>query len=150
MINPMMTNDTVMYPPLISMYFQERRSNSAMVAMESATQPKPTKKPAVAPQEAVVLGSARNAARFAAMITEKTRDRPNVLAILRWAKSASERLLADIQARPNRALEYQSPPRAKLDTAAVSTASQLICGMQSFSSQKSRTRNHNQRHDESA
>src|ERR1700678_3819505 len=131
MLNPMMTNDTVMYPPLMSTYCQERRSNSAMVAMESATQPKPARKPAAAPQEAVAFGSARNAARFAAMITEKTSDRPKIFAILFLAKSASERLFADIQARPNKALEYQSPPRTKLETAAVSTASQLICGIKS-------------------
>src|ERR1022692_3660269 len=133
MINPITTNDTVMYPPLIRMYFQERRSNRAMVAMASATHPKPARKPAAAPQTAVVLGSARKAARFAAMITAKISDKPKILIMLLLAKSASERLLTDIQARPNKALEYQSPPRTKVETAAARTASQLICGMEAFS-----------------
>src|SRR5271166_5247617 len=101
-----------------------------MVAMASATQPKPARKPAVAPQTAVVFGSARKAARFAAMITAKISDRPKILAMLPLAKSASDKLLADIHAEPNKALEYQSPPRRKVETAAASTASQLICGME--------------------
>src|ERR1700689_1705790 len=98
------------------MYFHARRPTSAIVAMDRATQPKPARNPAVAPQEAVVLGSARKAARFAAMITAKSSDRPKIFAMLPLAKSASERLLADIQALPNKALEYQSPPTTKLET----------------------------------
>ena len=41
---------TVMNPPLIKMYFHERRSNKAMIAKISVDQPKPARKPAVAPQ----------------------------------------------------------------------------------------------------
>src|SRR5580704_2448605 len=115
------------------MYFQERRSNSAIVAIASATHPKPARKPAVAPQLAVVFGSARNAARFAAMITAKTSDRPKILTILPLARSASSRLFTDIQARPNKAFEYQRPPRTKVETAAATTASQLMCGIEMLS-----------------
>src|SRR5580693_9642319 len=107
-----------------------------MVAMASATQPKPARKPAVAPQTAVVLGPARKAARFAAMITAKISVKPKILNMLLLPKSASERLLADIQAWPNKALEYHSPPRTKVETAAATTASKLICGMEALSSQK--------------
>src|SRR5580704_7117338 len=116
------------------MYFHERRSNRPIVAMASVTQPKPARKPAVAPHTAVVLGSARNAARFAAMITAKISDSPKILSILLLAKSVSEKLLADIQARPNKALEYQSPPSTKVETAAARTASELMCGIDVFSS----------------
>src|ERR1700733_3900836 len=111
------------------MYFQERRSNKAIVAIPSATHPNPARKPAVAPQAAVVFGSARKAARFAAMITAKTNARPKIMAMLLLARSASLRLLADIQARPNRAFEYHSPPSTKVETAAARTANQLICGI---------------------
>src|ERR1022692_323641 len=118
------------------MYFQERRSNRAMVAIPSATQPKPARNPAVAPHEALVLGSARKAARFAAMITAKTRARPKIFIILLFARSASVRLLTDIHARPNRAGEYQSPPSAKVETAAARTASQLMCGIEASPSEQ--------------
>src|SRR5271155_1406005 len=95
------------------MYFHERRSNRAIVAIARATQPKPARKPAVAPQAALVLGSARKAARFAAMITSKSSARPKIFVILPLAKSASVRLLTDIHARPNKTGEYQSPPRPR-------------------------------------
>src|SRR5271169_203806 len=100
------------------MYFQDRRSNSAMVAIPSATQPNPARKPAVAPQAALVFGSARKAARFAAMIMAKMSARPKILIMLLLARSASLKLLTAIQARPNRTGEYQRPPIRKVETAA--------------------------------
>src|SRR5882672_5035208 len=116
-----------MYPPLIATYFHERRSNREMVAIPRVTQPKPARNPAVAPQLAVVFGSARNAARFAAMRSANRRDRPKILGMLDLLSSASLRLLTDIQGRPNSAFEYQRPPIRKVETAAATTASQLMC-----------------------
>src|SRR5580658_726046 len=107
------------------MYFHDRRSNSAIVPSPNVTQPKPARKPAVAPQVALVLGSARNAAKFADINSAKTNDRPKILAILLLFRSSCVKLLADIQARPNKAGEYQSPPIRKVETAAATTASQF-------------------------
>jgi len=73
----------------------------------------------------VVFGSVRKAARFAAMITAKTSDRPKIFNILLLARSASVRPLTSIQARPNNAFEYHRPPRTNVERAAASTASQL-------------------------
>src|SRR5271165_5259096 len=107
------------------MYFHDRRSNSAIVPSPSVTQPKPARKPAVAPHTALVLGSARNAAKFADINNPKMNDKPKILAVLLLFKSSCVNLLADIQARPNKAVEYQSPPIRKVDTAAATTASQF-------------------------
>src|SRR5277367_2661328 len=127
----MIRNDTVTYPPLIRMYFHERRSNKAMVAIPRATHPKPARNPAVAPQTALVFGSARNAARFADIISAKRNERLKIFAILLLARSSLVKLLTDIQARPNIAGEYQSPPSTNVEAAADRTASQLRCGMKS-------------------
>src|SRR5580698_4597784 len=121
----MIVNDTVIYPPLISTYFHGRRSNSAMVPSLSVTQPKPARKPAVAPHAGVVLASARNAARFADINSAKIKDSPKTLAMLLLFRSSCVKLLADIQARPNNAGEYQSPPITNVETAAAKTASQF-------------------------
>lgn len=45
---------TVMNPPLITMYLHEHCSNKAMIAKISFDQPKPARKPAVAPQTGAV------------------------------------------------------------------------------------------------
>src|ERR1700722_18000313 len=113
------------------MYFQERRSNRAMVAIPRATHPKPARNPAVAPHAALVLGSARKAARFADIMSAKIKERPKIFAMLLLARSSPVKLLTDIQARPNNAGEYQSPPSTKVETAADRTASQLRCGIES-------------------
>src|ERR1035441_5770610 len=111
------------------MYFHDRRSNSAIVPSPSVTQPKPARKPAVAPHDALVLGSARNAAKFADINSAKMNERPKILPILLLFRSSCVKLLADIQTRPNNAGEYQSPPIRKVETAAGTPASQFKWGI---------------------
>src|SRR4051812_20237726 len=109
----------------MSMYFQDLRSNSAMMAMPSATQPKPARKPAAAPQEVVVFASARNMARLADITTEKTKAKPKTLPIFRFPSCSVVKLLSAIQTRPKMAGEYQSLPSANADNAAATTANQF-------------------------
>src|SRR5215831_18444434 len=111
-------------------YFSERRSKREMVAMPSVTQPKPARNPAVAPQLALVLGSARKAARLMAITSAKTKARLKIFAMFDFARSSWFSWLTDIQARPKSAGEYQSPPSTNVEIAAASTASQLMCGIE--------------------
>src|SRR5689334_596369 len=111
----------------MSMYFQDFRSKSAIMAIPSATHPKPARKPAVAPHEVVVLASARNIARFADISNEKTKARPKTLPMFRLPSSSVVKWVSAIQARPKMAGEYQSPPSAKAEKAAARTANQFTC-----------------------
>src|SRR5512146_739480 len=95
-----------------------------MIATASATQPKPASNPAVAPHQAVVFGSARNIARFAAMSNENTNDSPNTFAIF-GGRSSARNPFSVIHALPNSAGEYHNPPRTKVDSAAATTAHQF-------------------------
>src|ERR1700757_1155493 len=86
----------------------------------------PARKPASAPQAAVVFASARNMARLTAISSEKNAVKPNVLAILPDLMSSSVSLLSVIQALPKTGRAYQMPPTTKDDRPAATTASQLI------------------------
>ena len=86
----------------------------------------PARNPAVAPQLVVVVGVAKNAARFADDIRENTAVKPNILALLPFFMSSSVSLLSVIQAVPKTFGLYQIPPIAKEDRAATTTAGQLI------------------------
>src|ERR1700752_1103817 len=109
----------------MKMYFHDLRSNRLMTPSPRATHPKPARKPAVAPQAAVVLGSARNRARLAAMSSEKMNEKPKILPVLPFCRSGSVNQHSAIQERPKRAGEYHSPPRTKVEIAAATTASQF-------------------------
>src|SRR5579862_4837727 len=96
------------------------------MAIPIATQPKPARKPAVAPHTAVVFGSFRNIARLTAM----TRLITNVMAkVLGPAAGGVEpKALAFIHALPNRTGEYQRPPTRKAENAAARIAQRLrVC-----------------------
>ena len=86
----------------------------------------PAKKPAVAPHEVVVVGSAKKAARLAAAINENIAVNPKVFAMFDFSICSWLRLLSFIQAVPNTEGLYHKPPIAKLDMAATNTAGQLI------------------------
>src|SRR5689334_18691526 len=86
-----------------------------------ATQPKPARKPAVAPQAKVVLGSLRNMARLKAMTRLNTKLSAKTFAVAVGDSSAAKRF-AFFQAVPNIMGEYQSPPTRKADTAATRIA----------------------------
>src|SRR5215475_3086969 len=100
-------------------YFQDFCSNKAIIPSPSATQPNPARKPAVAPQAVLVLGSARNAARFAAISTENKNEKPKVFGRLPVRIWSSDKPTSFCQARPNRIGEYHSPPRTNVETAAT-------------------------------
>src|SRR3569833_272702 len=86
----------------------------------------PARKPASAPQAAVVFASARNIARLTAMMSEKKAVKPKVLPMLPDLSCSSVSLLSAIQAFAKRAYEYQMPPTKKADRPASTTASQLM------------------------
>src|SRR5579863_5064398 len=86
----------------------------------------PARKPASAPQAAVVFASARNMARFTAINSEKNAVKPNIFPLLPDLISSSVSLLSVIQALPKTGLAYQMPPTANEERPATSTAGQLI------------------------
>src|SRR6185503_2058963 len=86
----------------------------------------PARKPASAPQAAVVLASARNIARLTAINSEKNAVKPNILPLLPDLISSSVSLLSAIQALPKTGRAYQRPPTINEDRPAATTASQLI------------------------
>ena len=89
------------------------------------TQPKPAKKPAMAPQEAVVFASLRNSAKLKAITIEKSKVSPKIFGIYLFLRSSGEKWFSFIQAFPKRSGEYQSPPIQKFESAATITANQL-------------------------
>src|ERR1700748_116040 len=89
----------------------------------------PARKPAVVPQARFVLASAKNIARFTAIINENKAAKPKVRPLLLAAICSAVKLLSFIQAVPNNAGEYQMPPKAKAEMPATITASQLIVEM---------------------
>src|ERR1700733_13100381 len=107
------------------MCFQVRRSNNPIIAIESATHPKPARKPAVAPQEAVDFGSFKNMARLMAITSEKTNDSPDMFAALPCFRSSSVRPQAVIHAFPMSGFEYHNPPKTNIDNAAATMAGQF-------------------------
>ena len=86
----------------------------------------PAKKPAVAPQDVVVVGSAKNAARLADDISANKAVKPNILPVLPAFISSCVSLLSAIQELPKTFGLYQRPPTAKAEIAATKTAGQLI------------------------
>src|SRR4051812_15711055 len=86
----------------------------------------PANKPAVAPHEVVVVGSAKKAARLAADINENSAAKPNVLPISDFFIWSSDKLLSFIHVLPNTSGLYHRPPTAKPAMAATKTAGQLI------------------------
>ncbi len=86
----------------------------------------PAKKPAVAPHEVVVVGTAKKAARLADDIKQKNAVKPKVRAMFDFCTCSCDRLLSTIHMLPNTFGLYQTPPTAKLDRAATNTAGQLI------------------------
>src|SRR5580704_1623674 len=107
------------------MCFQVRRSNNPIMEIESATHPKPARKPAVAPHGVVVFGSFKNMARLIAIASEKTSDRPNIFAALPRFRSSSVKPQALIHAFPKNIREYHNPPKTNIDNAAATMASQF-------------------------
>src|SRR6185503_9163971 len=97
-----------------------------IIAVAIATHPTPASAPAAMPHVTFVPGAARNIARFADIINAKMKDQPNMRALLKAAKSDSEKLLIRIHALPNNKGEYQRLPRTKVDKAAAITAKKLM------------------------
>ena len=97
--------------------------------MDIATHPNPAKKPAIAPQLAVVLASFKNIARLKAITIEKRNVSPKILDIFPFFKSSSVNLFSFIHTFPKSSGEYQSPPIKKFESAAVITANQLSVEM---------------------
>ena len=78
----MTMKETAKYPPLITVYVQDRRSNKASIPMLSATHPMPANAPAVAPHTIVVSGPLKKAARFTDMTSSKTNASPKIMGML--------------------------------------------------------------------
>src|ERR1700761_1297730 len=90
-------------------------------------QPKPARKPAVAPHEVVVLGSLRNIARLIDITSVRMKLMPKTLPIF-VAGGGSPKPLARCQALPKIAGEYQRPPSTKAEIAATRMAQKLrVC-----------------------
>lgn len=116
----------VTYPLWISIYRTDFRSKTEIIQKANATQPKPTKNPAIAPQEIVVFGSFKNIARLVAMINENKNVEMKIKAFLPFFKSSSRNLFSCIHCLPNNMGEYHKPPIKKFDTAATNTATKLM------------------------
>src|ERR1700722_15507069 len=90
-----------------------------MIAMLIATQPKPARKPAVAPHARVVLASLRNMAKLNAITRLKTKLRTNTFAPAGGGSLVNP--LARFHA-PLKSAEYQTPPTRNADSAATRIA----------------------------
>src|ERR1700744_4936377 len=95
-----------------------------MIKMAMAIQPKPARKPAVAPQDRLVSLLFRNMARLTAMTKVQISARTSVLAIPVFGPSGLI-LFARIQAFPNKTGEYQSAPNTKALRVATTIANQF-------------------------
>src|SRR5947199_5623096 len=89
------------------------------MAMPMKHHPKPARNPAVAPQEAVVVGASRNFARLNAITRLSIKLRPKTLPIL-VGGAVSAKPLAARQGLSSTA--YQPPPRTNAEIPATSTA----------------------------
>src|SRR5258708_1052489 len=96
------------------------------MAMPMATHPKPPRKPAVAPNAVVVLGSLRNMGGLKGISRLSTNVVAKVLGPARGG--FGPKALALIHSLPNRIGEYQRPPMRKAESAAVRIAQRLrVC-----------------------
>src|ERR1700742_3120733 len=108
------------------MWVHEHFSKKAIIPSPAATHPTPASAPAIIPHKIVVLGSAKNMARFADMTSAKMNDPPKARALLKPATCSSLNPFTRIQTLPNNIGEYQRPPMRNVERAAAKTASQLI------------------------
>src|ERR1041384_8111069 len=94
-----------------------------------ATHSRPADAPTAVPKTSDGRGP-RKFAKFQAASNASTKDRPKILAMLPFLSCSSVRPVSRCQALPNNTGEYHRPPSTKLDTAATTTAIQLISGME--------------------
>src|SRR5262245_2706922 len=94
-----------------------------------ATQSRPAENPTPAPNATDGRGP-RKFAKFQAASSDNTSDTPKIMAMLPLLSFSSVSPVSRCQALPNSTGEYQSPPNTKHDTAATTTAIQLISGME--------------------